>query len=1075
MDDLDLGATIKGFSPGQKVFNRFTLQRILGRGGMGVVWLARDEDLERDVALKFLPEIVALDRESVAELKRETRRNLELTHPHIVRIYDFVQDARAAAISMEYVNGSSLSGLKVDRPGGTFPLADVTRWAGQLCEALSYAHGTAKVVHRDLKPANLMITSEGDLKITDFGIACSISDSVSRVSKNMDSSGTPLYMSPQQMMGDRPTAADDIYSFGATLYELLAGKPPFYTGNIILQVQNKLPPSMTERRQELHLTGLDPIPAEWETVIASCLAKDPAQRPASIALAAERLRLSGAFTAYTPPANPAAPPPVVPTAKPSPAPEPVAPRPAAAPVPAKPVNKKALWLGLAAAVIMVAGAGYWLGDVPNRLKAGQRMTEAQKALFASDWQTALLALREAVNLRPTDLEYRREFDEAQRRWLDMVEKEIAGVAPRLAYDRLANRAPAAVALVEPYSETFRRLSEETTRAVRQIVQTAVNRSLALVEERDFVAALAQLDEVRGHAAVLPAFAATETDVRRKRVLDGIEVALEQSQQLRFPDAYAVLELVRDDSRLAAQEHARALQQVREEEVQARLVQVRNLARANRYAEAQMELGHLRQNAVLLPAVEEVVGEVKALAEDFSLNRLSVALVAGQVAEADAALQDYARFTDSTFTVTGAELIGSRDLESFLRAIEQLRMRPAAGQLRTHGRDIALVAAVRTRFADADSVARFLRQEFHAWSEVEEKNGRPGLALYLAAESRREGAPADPARENRLKAALTADVGLRLAWAPDNVDNKATGPLRTEPLNAVRTALERRVAAVMPVGAANSPGAVSVALTISGPTDSNQPSRQRRSSRYQSGTRTVDNPRYSQLQRQLENAENDVANTQRALNNVRAEAQRMANQASSSGDMNAALAGALAGGIGVGVAQNNVNKAVNNRNNIRSDLRNTPRTLTEPTYADEAYDVVTHNVTYTADLSATPAGVRNPVRWRAQFAHQTTEVTGNASRGVPVQSPTYPAAVDISRQLSQQLVERARDIAPLEQLLATASFAALNERGRQAGRKEIDLADDQWGLLLLWRGINIEPAGAADIEGAVRQAIGLPRR
>ncbi|HRI82582.1 MAG TPA: hypothetical protein PLF88_09120, partial [Opitutaceae bacterium] len=278
-----------------------------------------------------------------------------------------------------------------------------------------------------------------------------------------------------------------------------------------------------------------------------------------------------------------------------------------------------------------------------------------------------------------------------------------------------------------------------------------------------------------------------------------------------------------------------------------------------------------------------------------------------------------------------------------------------------------------------------------------------------------------------------------------------------------------------VGAANSPGAVSVALTISGPTDSNQPSRQRRSSRYQSGTRTVDNPRYSQLQRQLENAENDVANTQRALNNVRAEAQRMANQASSSGDMNAALAGALAGGIGVGVAQNNVNKAVNNRNNIRSDLRNTPRTLTEPTYADEAYDVVTHNVTYTADLSATPAGVRNPVRWRAQFAHQTTEVTGNASRGVPVQSPTYPAAVDISRQLSQQLVERARDIAPLEQLLATASFAALNERGRQAGRKEIDLADDQWGLLLLWRGINIEPAGAADIEGAVRQAIGLPRR
>ena len=94
MDPLDLGATIKGFSPGQKVFTRYTLRKILGRGGMGVVWLARDEELEREVALKFLPEVVAMDKQSINERKRETRRSLELTHPHIIRIYDFVQDGR---------------------------------------------------------------------------------------------------------------------------------------------------------------------------------------------------------------------------------------------------------------------------------------------------------------------------------------------------------------------------------------------------------------------------------------------------------------------------------------------------------------------------------------------------------------------------------------------------------------------------------------------------------------------------------------------------------------------------------------------------------------------------------------------------------------------------------------------------------------------------------------------------------------------------------------------------------------------------------------------------------------------
>lgn len=282
MDDLDLGATLKGFSPGQKVFNRYTLKKILGRGGMGVVWLARDEELERDIALKFLPEIVALDPEALSDLKRETRRNLDLTHPHIVRIYDFISDSRTAAISMEYVDGASLSALKLEKPGRVFTMAELRPWLEQLCAALTYAHTKAKIVHRDLKPANLMVTSGGDLKITDFGIARGISDSVSRVSAQLGgSSGTPVYMSPQQMMGEKAAVTDDIYAIGATLYELLTGKPPFHSGNIIMQVQAKVPPSVADRRAELGITG-ETIPTSWEKAIATCLAKESADRPQSI-------------------------------------------------------------------------------------------------------------------------------------------------------------------------------------------------------------------------------------------------------------------------------------------------------------------------------------------------------------------------------------------------------------------------------------------------------------------------------------------------------------------------------------------------------------------------------------------------------------------------------------------------------------------------------------------------------------------------------------------------------------------------------------------------------------------------
>jgi serine/threonine protein kinase len=107
-----IGATSREFASGQKVFGRYTLIKVLGRGGMGIVWLARDEELERDVALKFLPDLMIQDRSTFDELRRETKRCLELTHPHIVRIYDFLHDERAGGISMEYIDGETLSRLR---------------------------------------------------------------------------------------------------------------------------------------------------------------------------------------------------------------------------------------------------------------------------------------------------------------------------------------------------------------------------------------------------------------------------------------------------------------------------------------------------------------------------------------------------------------------------------------------------------------------------------------------------------------------------------------------------------------------------------------------------------------------------------------------------------------------------------------------------------------------------------------------------------------------------------------------------------------------------------------------------
>ncbi len=113
-DDI-AGATLYDFARGQKIFGRYTLVKILGRGGMGIVWLARDEELEREVALKFLPDLIIRDAAVLSDLKRETRRCLELTHKNIVRIYDFVHDERSASISMEYIDGETLSNLRAEK------------------------------------------------------------------------------------------------------------------------------------------------------------------------------------------------------------------------------------------------------------------------------------------------------------------------------------------------------------------------------------------------------------------------------------------------------------------------------------------------------------------------------------------------------------------------------------------------------------------------------------------------------------------------------------------------------------------------------------------------------------------------------------------------------------------------------------------------------------------------------------------------------------------------------------------------------------------------------------------------
>src|SRR5437588_11719508 len=196
---------------------------------------------------------------------------------------------------MEYVDGDTLANLRAEKEQTVFEPNDLSGWTGQLCDALDYAHNQARIIHRDLKPANLMVNTQGDLKVSDFGIARSLGDTASRLTMEQGRSGTLVYMSPQQLDGERGTHLDDIYSLGATLYDLLTSKPPFYSGNIDRQIHERVAPSMTERRKEF---DIEPalVPQVWEDVVAACLAKDPSRRLQSPAEVMQRLQLGPAET-----------------------------------------------------------------------------------------------------------------------------------------------------------------------------------------------------------------------------------------------------------------------------------------------------------------------------------------------------------------------------------------------------------------------------------------------------------------------------------------------------------------------------------------------------------------------------------------------------------------------------------------------------------------------------------------------------------------------------------------------------------------------------------------------------------
>ena len=272
----------------------YEIERLLGEGGMGVVYKARDVRLKRDVAIKVLPQEFASDAGRLRRFEQEAQAASALNHSNIATIYGIDSQDGTSFIAMEYVPGRTLAEV-IPRNG--LDLSHALRYGVQIADALARAHGGG-VIHRDLKPGNIMVTPDDHVKLLDFGIAKlvhakdGIAPDVTRTTDNLTAVGlvvgTTRYMSPEQAQGQQVDPRSDIFSFGAVLHEMITGRVAF-GGDSFLDIASAV---IRETQKPLSDSGRD-VPGELERIVARCLRKDPDRRfqtAADLKVALEELR-----------------------------------------------------------------------------------------------------------------------------------------------------------------------------------------------------------------------------------------------------------------------------------------------------------------------------------------------------------------------------------------------------------------------------------------------------------------------------------------------------------------------------------------------------------------------------------------------------------------------------------------------------------------------------------------------------------------------------------------------------------------------------------------------------------------
>jgi tRNA A-37 threonylcarbamoyl transferase component Bud32/tetratricopeptide (TPR) repeat protein len=434
-------------------FGKYQVISKIGQGAMGEVYRARDTALNRDVAVKTIQAGDSSDETLQKRFLREARSAAGLNHPNIITVYDFGQEHGRLYMAMELLGGDDLKKAIAERS-----LRTVEQKLGimeQIASGLAFAHEN-NVVHRDLKPANVHLQPDGTIKVMDFGLAKVSGSDMTRSGMIM---GTPHYMSPEQVRGEKADARSDVFSLGCIFYEIVTSSKPFDADSmhaVLFKVLQEEPPAVRQITPN--------IPVVIAQIIETALSKDPEQRFANAGAFLETLQAARqaieAGQGHVPlpdlpeprSAEPA------PAAVAAPGPRTMAPR-STPPAPAEPPPSGvpvALWIGLGLFLVAALAGGYWLTagntatppqpvapatppptDARMKMLAGTNLEMARRLLAAGNAGEALAKAHSAVSLDPQNAEARALYDDLNKRASERVDAAKAARAAAGAGDRKA--------------------------------------------------------------------------------------------------------------------------------------------------------------------------------------------------------------------------------------------------------------------------------------------------------------------------------------------------------------------------------------------------------------------------------------------------------------------------------------------------------------------------------------------------------------------------------------------------------------------------------------------------------------